>query len=172
MELRKGQLRDLDRYYALIETDYKAGEVISLFSLRRAMLNGRADYWLLHDPESGMDIGYALVLVKNLYDYAVLKYIGVFPWYRGRGFGAELMREVNKQYADEQGIVAELPVYEGEEDRARKLRKYFGRFGYVLAACPHELNGTKAEVLVKPQKGTEKIEPVAHRIIANAYYRL
>ena len=47
--------------------------------------------------------GYALVATKNLYGYVLLKYLAVMPWCRGQGLGIQIMRLINKRYADKQG---------------------------------------------------------------------
>ena len=136
------------------------------------MLNGDQELVIFYDDESGMDIGYALVCTKNLYGYVLLKYMAVMPWYRGRGFGIELMRQLNRRYAESQGILAELTEFPDDDaDRLRKLKKFFSRFGYEEVTVDYMISGTKANLYVKPIKGTARIELVAHRIVRNFYSR-
>ena len=104
--LQKAGHRDLERYYPLFETDFDSEELLGKLAVHRGMMNGSVDFLTLHDEESGMDAGYALVLTKNLYGYVDLKYFAVMPWFRGRGFGIQLMREINRRYADSQGSIA------------------------------------------------------------------
>ena len=71
-------------------------------------MNGSLELLIAYDEDSGMDAGYALVATKNLYGYVLLKYLAVMPWCRGQGLGIQIMRLINKRYADKQGIIAEL----------------------------------------------------------------
>ena len=50
-------------------------------------MNGTAELLIVYEKESGLDLAYALTIVKNIYGYVLLKYMGVLPWYRGRGMG-------------------------------------------------------------------------------------
>ena len=119
-----------------------------------------------------MAVGYALVGTRNLYGYVLLKYLGIMPWYRGHGLGLEAMRLINRRYADRQGILAELTVFEDEDDAyLRKLRKYFARFGYVQVPSDYRLGGSRVELMVKPMQGSEEIAPVGHRIVRDFYSR-
>ena len=172
LKLRKGGHKDLEKYYGLMEIDFDSEELFSKLTIHKAMLNGEQELVIFYDDESGMDIGYALVLIKNLYGYVLLKYMAVMPWYRGRGFGIELMRQLNKRYSDTQGILAELTEFPDEDaDRLRKLRKFFSRFGYEELALDYTISGTKANLYVKPIRGTADIAPVAHRIVRDFYSR-
>ena len=126
----------------------------------------------LRDSESGLDAGYALVLTKNLYGYVDLKYMAVMPWFRGRGFGIQLMRELNKRYADTQGVIAELTEFDDPDpDRLRKLRKFFKRFGYEEIASDYTIRGVRANILVKPIRGSADLTPILHRVLPDFYTR-
>ena len=131
LSLTKVGHRDLERYYPLLETDFDSEELLGRLAVHRGMMNGSVEFLTLHEEESGMDAGYALLLTKNLYGYVDLKYMAVMPWFRGRGLGVQLMREINRRYADAQGIIAELTEFDDPDpERLRKLRKFFARFGY------------------------------------------
>lgn len=172
LKLRKGGHKDLEKYYGLMEIDFDSEELLTKLTIHKAMLNGDQELVIFYDDESGMDIGYALVFIKNLYGYVLLKYMAVMPWYRGRGFGIELMRQLNKRYADTQGLIAELTEFPDEDaDRLRKLKKFFTRFGYEEVAVDYTISGTKANLYVKPICGTAEISPVAHRIVRDFYSR-
>lgn len=172
LKLRKGGHRDLEKYYGLMEIDFDSEELFSKLSIHKAMLNGDQELVIFYDDESGMEVGYALVCVKNLYGYVLLKYMAVMPWYRGKGFGIELMRQLNRRYADTQGILAELTEFPDEDaDRLRKLRKFFGRFGYEELDIDYTISGTRANLYVKPICGTGEIGKVAHRIVRDFYSR-
>ena len=141
-------------------------------SLHRAMMNGTAELLIVYEKESGLDVSYALVIEKNIYGYALLKYMAVLPWYRGRGMGVETMRFINRRYADRQGLIAEITEFEDEDkDRVKKLRKFFARFGYVEIESDYRISGVRANVMVKPMKGSADIAPIAHRIIPDFYSR-
>lgn len=172
LKLRKGGHKELEKYYGLMEIDFDSEELFSKLTIHKAMLNSDMELVILYDEDSRMDIGYALVCLKNLYGYVLLKYMAVMPWYRGRGFGVELMRQLNKRYANTQGILAELTEFPDEdEDRLKKLRKFFSRFGYEEVAVDYTISGTKANLYVKPICGTADIAPVAHRIVRDFYAR-
>lgn len=172
LKLRKGGHKELEKYYGLMEIDFDSEELFSKLTIHKAMLNSDMELVILYDEDSRMDIGYALVCLKNLYGYVLLKYMAVMPWYRGRGFGVELMRQLNKRYANTQGILAELTEFPDEdEDRLKKLRKFFSRFGYEEVAVDYTISGTRANLYVKPICGTAEIAPVAHRIVRDFYAR-
>ena len=172
LSLMKVGHRDLERYYPLMETDFDSEEMLSRLAIHKGMLNGSIELLVLRDTDSLMDAGYALMLTKNLYGYVDLKYMAVMPWFRGRGLGIQLMRELNKHYADTQGIIAELTEFpDPDPDRLRKLRKFFNRFGYEEIPSDYTIRGVKANLLVKPIKGSADIAPIAHRILPDFYSR-
>ena len=172
LNIRKGSHVELEKYYPLMEMDFDSEELIPRLSLHRAMMNGTAELLIVYEKESGLDVSYALVIEKNIYGYALLKYMAVLPWYRGRGMGVETMRFINRRYADRQGLIAEITEFEDEDkDRVKKLRKFFARFGYVEIESDYRISGVRANVMVKPMKGSADIAPIAHRIIPDFYSR-
>ena len=173
LKIRKGGHRDLERWYSMFEVDFDKKELLPKLSLHLAVSRGDAELLIVYDEESKLELGYALTLCRNVYGYVLLKYFAVLPWYRGKGLGAQAMRLVNKRYADCQGLLAELAVFDPEDkDTLRKLRKFFSRFGYEPVARPYRLAGAEAELLVKPVKGEADIAPVAHRILRDFYSRV
>lgn len=172
LNIRKGSHVELEKYYPLMEMDFDSEELMPRLSLHRAMMNGTAELLIVYEKESGLDVSYALVIEKNIYGYALLKYMAVLPWYRGRGMGVETMRFINRRYADRQGLIAEITEFEDEDkDRVKKLRKFFARFGYVEIESDYCISGVRANVMVKPMKGSADIAPIAHRIIPDFYSR-
>lgn len=172
LNIRKGRHVELEKYYPLMEMDFDSEELMPRLSLHRAMMNGTAELLIVYEKESGLDVSYALVIEKNIYGYALLKYMAVLPWYRGRGMGVETMRFINRRYADRQGLIAEITEFEDEDkDRVKKLRKFFARFGYVEIESDYRISGVRANVMVKPMKGSADIAPIAHRIIPDFYSR-
>jgi GNAT superfamily N-acetyltransferase len=162
----------MQRYYPVLETDFDSEELIGRISMHLGISNGSIDFLLLRDEESGIDAGYAVVLTKSLYGYVDLKYFAVMPWFRGRGFGIQLMREINRRYADSQGIIAELSEFDDPDpDRLKKLRRFFKRFGYEEIRSDYTIRGVKANLLVKPVRGSTDLTPVAHRVIPDFYSR-
>ena len=172
LAVKKGGHRDLERYYGMFEIDFDQKELLSKLSIHRAISRGDQELLVFYDDESNITMAYALVCTKSLYGYVLLKYFGVLPWYREHNVGVEAMRLINRRYADRQGILAELTVFE-EEDTGyrRKLRRFFARFGYVEVPCDYHLGGASVDLMVKPVQGTEEIAPVAHRIIGDFYSR-
>ena len=172
LKLIKAGHREMQRYYPLLETDFDSEELIGRLAMHKGISNGSMDFLVLRDEESGIDAGYAVVLTKNLYGYVDLKYFAVMPWFRGRGFGIQLMRELNRRYADTQGIIAELTEFDDPDpDRLKKLRKFFSRFGYEEIRSDCTIRGVKDNLLVKPIKGSVDLTPVAHRVLPDFYTR-
>ena len=172
LTIRKGGHKDIERYYSMMEVDFDSEELFSKLVIHKAVMKGEMELIVFFDDESKMELGYALVGLKNLYGYVLLKYFGILPWYRGHGVGVEAMRLINKRYADCQGIVAEITDFpDADENRQKKLFKFFARFGYVEVPGEVRISGTAAHVLVKPVKGTADIGRVVHRIIPDFYRR-
>ncbi|MBO6040806.1 MAG: hypothetical protein J6P58_06305 [Oscillospiraceae bacterium] len=172
LALRKGGHRDLERLYSAFELDFDRRELLPKLAIHKAMTLGDQELLVFYDEESGITAGYALVMVRGVYGYVLLKYFGILQWFREQGLGIQAMRLINKRYADRQGILAELTVFDDAEgDYLRKLRKFFSRFGYVDVACDYRLGGAKVDLMVKPIKGSADIAPVAHRMITDFYSR-
>ena len=172
LKLIKVGHREMQRYYPLLETDFDSEELIGRLAMHKGISNGSIDFLVFREEESGMDAGYAVVLTKNLYGYVDLKYFAVMPWFRGRGLGVQLMREINRRYADTQGIIAELTEFDDPDpDRLKKLRKFFNRFGYEELQSDCTIRGVKDNLLVKQIKGTADLTPVTHRVLPDFYTR-
>ena len=172
LKLIKSGHREMQRYYPLMETDFDSEELIGRLPMHKGISNGSIDFLVFREEESGMDAGYAVVLTKNLYGYVDLKYFAVMPWFRGRGLGVQLMREINRRYADTQGIIAELTEFDDPDpDRLKKLRKFFNRFGYEEIKSDCTIRGVKDNLLVKQIKGTADLTPVAQRVLPDFYTR-
>lgn len=173
LQIRKGGHRDLERYYSVFDLDFDKKELLPKLSLHRAISKGDAELLIVYDEDSQIEVAYALTLCRSLYGYVLLKYFGVLPWYREKGIGVQAMRLVNKHYAEKQGILAELTVFDPEDtETLRKLRKFFTRFGYEDVECDYRLGGAKVDLLVKPIQGTAEIAPVVHRILRDFYSRV
>ncbi len=170
LSVKTGGHRDLERYYSLFEIDFDRAELLPRLALHRALSRGEQELLLFTDEESGLVMAYALVCTKSLYGYVLLKYFGVLPWYRGHGVGLEAMRQINRRYAERQGILAELRGFEDDRQR-RRLRRFFARFGYVELPCVYRLGGKEAELMVKPLQGGAELATVAHRIVTDFYAR-
>ena len=174
LTLRKGGHRDLERYYPMMEVDFDSEELLGKLALHRAISRGEVELLIAYDDETRLEAGYALVCCRGLYGYVLLKYVAIFPWYRGKGLGVETMRLVHKRYADRQGILAELTEFaDPEPDHLKKLFRFFGRFGYAEIPSDYRIGGVTAHVLVKPIRGEgEDITPVYHRVLADFYSRV
>ena len=165
LKLIKSGHREMQRYYPLMETDFDSEELIGRLAMHKGISNGSIEFLVFREEESGMDAGYAVVLTKNLYGYVDLKYFAVMPWFRGRGLGVQLMRELNRRYADTQGIIAELTEFDDPDpDR-------LSRFGYEEIQSDCRVRGVKDNLLIKQIKGTADLTPVAHRVIPDFYTR-
>ena len=172
LTIRKGGHVELERFYSAMEIDFDQKELIGKWSIHRAISAGDQELLLFSDAESGIDVGYALVMCRGLYGYVLLKYFGILPWYRGKGLGVEAMRLINKRYADRQGLLAELTTFDDEKgEYLRKLRKFFARFGYVQIRSDYRLGGSPVELMVKPLQGPWDVAPIAHRMIRDFYSR-
>ena len=172
LAVRTGGHRDLERLYSAFELDFDRRELLPKLSLHKAMMEGDQELLVFYDEESGITAGYALVMVRGVYGYVLLKYFGILQWFREQGLGIQAMRLINKRYADRQGILAELTVFDDADgDYLRKLRKFFTRFGYQDVRSDYRLGGAPVDLMVKPIRGTAEIAPVAHRMIADFYSR-
>jgi hypothetical protein len=172
LALRTGGHRELERLYSAFELDFDRRELLPKISIHKGMMAGDQELLVFYDEESGITAGYALVMVRGVYGYVLLKYFGILQWFREQGLGIQAMRLINKRYADRQGILAELTVFDDADgDYLRKLRRYFARFGYQDVACDYRLGGAPVDLMVKPIRGTAEIAPVAHRMIADFYSR-
>ena len=174
LTLRKGGHRDLERYYGLMEVDFDSEELLGKLAIHRAISKGEMELLIAYDDETKLEAAYALAACRGLYGYVLLKYVAVFPWYRGRGLGVETMRLIHKRYAEKQGVIAELTEFDDPEpEHLKKLFRFFGRFGYEEIESDYRISGTRAHVLVKPIRGEGKdITPVYHRVLSDYYTRL
>ena len=171
--IRNGGHKELERYYTLMEMDFDSEELLPKLAIHKALMNGSMELLIVNDEQSHMDVAYAVVMPRSVYGYVLLKYMGVMPWLREKGVGVEVMRLINKRYADKQGILAELTEFEDPDpDHLRKLMKFFARFGYVEVEVEHRISGTRAHLMVKPIRGIAEIEPVAKRMICDMYSRV
>ena len=172
LKLRKAGHVELERYYSAMEIDYDARELLGKWSIHRAMSAGDQELLLFSDAETGLDVGYALVMCRGLYGYVLLKYFAILPWYRGKGLGIEAMRLLNKRYADRQGLLAELTAFDDADGSyLRKLRKFFARFGYVQIDSDYRIGGAPVTLMVKALKGPWDIAPIVPRLIRDFYSR-
>ena len=172
LAMRTGGHRDLERLYSAFALDFDRRELLPKLAIHKAMTAGDQELLVFYDEQSNITVGYALVMVRGVYGYVLLKYFGILQWFREQGLGVQAMRLLNRRYADRQGILAELTVFDDEEGvTLRKLRKFFSRFGYVDVESDYRLGGAKVDLLVKPIRGTAELAPVAHRVILDFYSR-
>ena len=173
LSVREATITELGRWYSALETDFDERELLPLAAVRRAVKRGEQEFLLFEDEETGIPEGYALVCIRSVYGYVLLKYFGIFPWYRNRGIGVSAMRLLHRRYADRQGILAELTAFDDSEDNSylRKLERFFQRFGYIEVPCSYRLGGAKVTLTAKPVCGTAEIAPVARRMILDFYSR-
>ena len=173
LTIRKGGHTDLSHIYSAFDMDFDKRELLPKLAIHKAMLRGDMELLLIYDEESEIVVAYALSFCRSVYGYVLLKYFGVLPWFREKGMGVQAMRLLHRHYADRQGILAELTVFDPEDqDTLRKLRKFFSRFGYEEVPSDYRLGGTEVTLMVKPIQGTAEIAPVAHRMIRDFYSRV
>ena len=173
LKLRPATATEISRFYSALKIDFDSRELFSLRSIQRAVRRGDQEFLLFYDEETGLTQGYALCGIRNVYGYVLLKYFGIFSWYQGHGLGGEAMRLLHKRYADRQGILAELTVFDDNEggDYMRKLKRFFARFGYEEVSCGYRLGGAEVFLTAKPIRGTAEIASVAKRIVMDFYSR-
>lgn len=173
LNIKEVKATELGRWYSALQTDFDERELLPLSAVRRAVRRGDQEFLLFEDEQTGIPEGYALVCTRNVYGYVLLKYFGIFPWYREHGVGVAAMRLLHKRYADRQGILAELTAFDDSDDGAylRKLKRFFARFGYTEVPCGYSLGGAKVTLTAKPVQGTAEIAPVARRILLDFYSR-
>ena len=163
----------MSRYYPLIEMDFDKKELVSKMTLKRAVANGSAELLVAYDDETKIDLAYALVFVKSMYKYVLLKYFGVFPWYRESGVGSDALRLVIQRYAESSGIIAEIPIFEdNDEQQINSIKKIFTRFGFEKTVCDEKIGGAPGELLVKQIKASGDVSKVIHRVLNDFYSRI
>ncbi len=173
LKIREADSGDLRHFYSALQADFDRKELFPLREIQKAVRRGDQEFLLFYDDESGITEGYALCCVRNVYGYVLLKYFGILTWFQKQGKGVEAMRLLHRRYADRQGILAELTVFEDSEEGGylRKLKRFFGRFGYEEVPCPLSLGGSPAYLMAKGLRGTAEIGPVAPRILQDFYSR-
>ncbi len=173
LTVKEANAAEFSRFYSALQTDFEKEELLPKAAIRRAIRKGDQEFLLFCDGETGLTQGYALCGIRNVYGFVLLKYFGILPWYRDRGVGVEAMRLLNRRYADRQGILAELAVFNdsGNGEYLRKLKRFFSRFGYTEIPCRYRIGGADVTLTVKPIRGTPEIAPVADRILADFYSR-
>ena len=85
LALRKGGHRDLERLYSAFELDFDRRELLPKLTIHKAMMAGDQELLVFYDEESGITAGYALVMVRGVYGYVLLKYFGILQWFREQG---------------------------------------------------------------------------------------
>ena len=172
IKLRRGKWTDLKKYYTMMEVDFDSKELLGKLVMLKGIIENSADLWVAYEDESRIDVGYAFVLSKNVYNYVILKYMGVFPWYREKGVGKDIMRLLIPEYKDKNGIIVEIPVFEeNDELQINKLRHFFERFGFVNVDSDYRIGGAPVILMCKSINGTAEISDIAHRIITDIYTR-
>ena len=87
LALRTGGHRELERLYSAFELDFDRRELLPKISIHKAMMAGDQELLVFYDEESGITAGYALVMVRGVYGYVLLKYFGILQWFREQGLG-------------------------------------------------------------------------------------
>lgn len=173
LKIRKASMSDLKKYYTMMEIDFDRKELINELSLQKGLIDGTIEMFVFSDEQSKIDVGYAVAFAKNVYSYVLLKYFAIFPWYRYKGVGREAYDLVEKQYENKYGMIAEVPVFEDNDDaQIGKLMKFFKSVGYQEIPSNYNIGGAKVNLLCKGLKGSDQIAKVAHRIIPDFYTRL
>ena len=173
MKLRTCSQGELSRAWPAFATEFDEKELLSRLAVRRALLRGDMELLALTDEQSGIDTAYALVGCRDVYGYVWLKYLTVLPWYRERGVGIEMMRQLHKRYCEKQGVVAELTDFGDDvEQTLRALRKFFARFGYIEVESGARLGGVEDHVMVKPIRAQDVPEKQIRRVMLDFYSRV
>ena len=126
LKLRLATPTEISRYYNALKLDFDERELLPCAAIRKAVRRGEQEFLLFYDEETGVTEGYALCCTRSVYGYVLLKYFGIFSWYQGHGVGVEAMRLLHRRYADRQGILAELTVFDdsGDDSYMKKLIGY------------------------------------------------
>ena len=173
LTVKQANAAEFSQYYNALQMDFDQEELLPKAAIRKAIRNGDLEFLLFCDGETGITEGYALCGIRNVYGYVLLKYFGILPWYQGRGNAVEAMRLLHKRYADRQGILAEITVFDDSEDREyyRKLKRFFSRFGYEEVPCGYRIGRADVTLTAKPIRGTAELAPIARRILTDFYSR-
>ena len=173
VKLRAGTVTDLKKYYTMMEIDFDKRELFNSILLQKGMLTGNVQMFVIYDDQAKADVGYAVTFPQNVYGYVLLKYFGVFPWYRQKGMGKQALQELVAQYEDKYGLIAEIPVFEDNgEGQITYLLHFLEEAGFGEVPADYRIGGAKVHLLTKAMKGTGQISRVAHRILPDFYTRI
>lgn len=125
---------DLEKIYPHIPEDFALGEYAPKGFMVQMLRAGLMEGFLFF--QDGAACGYAFCQFGFQRRVVLLSLLAVFPEYRGRGLGGEILRLLGEQYRDWNGIYAEVEKPEYAEDaEEKKLRRhrigFYERAGFV-----------------------------------------
>ena len=93
------------------------------------------------------------------------------PWYREGGYRDNSLHLIIDRYRDKQGLLIELPEYEGGEVNFDSTKEFYENFGFEEVPCRYYKNGVKTHILNCPLKSRKSAEGIIGRIIPEIYER-
>lgn len=106
---------------------------------------GNADVWVM-ETEEGFT-GFAITL--NVRDMVLLDYFAVSDSWRGKGFGGQALRQLQKHYSDRRFFLEIESVYHAAENLAERQRRkrFYLQNGMTEMSVMADVFGTPMELL-------------------------
>ncbi len=165
-----------DALYKRMRADFPANERPPRAVLRRNILRGDCEAWILSDAQGG-EAAYALC---TGFESAVLvTHLAAYAERRGQGVGTELLRQLARQYAGASRLIVEVErpgdTADPEQRTLRERRiAYYERAGFVCyPALEYSIWRVPMYLMVKPLGGAAlPDEEQLKRDLRGAYARL
>lgn len=165
--IKRGGHADLERIRPMMEFDFRNGLLMSSGRLRRGLISLSAHLLLLKD-EKGVERGYAYVLTRSLYKYVLLKYMSVYPTFRGQGAGSRFLELIKEFYAGKDGMLIEIYDCPGSELSVRQ-RDRLKKLGWQETDCSYRLLDTESALMHMQINARDRVEPKLN-VIMNEFY--
>jgi GNAT superfamily N-acetyltransferase len=162
-ELRPLSLPQLKEIYdtELVRT-FPAAELMPFSTMASMFEQGRYDTLGFFDGDTLL--GYALLSVDVVHDYALIDYLGVASGRRNGGLGAILLKLVESHCDSYQGVLAEVEALAGRSPEADDLIMhrlgFYERAGFVYLPYDMSLFGVQYRVLVFSATGDYREDKV------------
>ncbi|MCQ6279393.1 N-acetyltransferase [Bacillus sp. EB600] len=167
IEIIEGNLKDLNKVYAMLKEDFAAGELKDYAQLE--MLIMKKNYKLLlakHQIFDGI-IGYAFIYQIDHLNAIWLDYIAIVKRFRNSGYGTLLFTKIAESYQrDISGIFIEVEIPEEraglEPDNQKRRINFYERLGAKKLAIQYELptneGGFPMYLYYKPSRNSELLK--------------
>lgn len=169
--LKKAKPKDVRNYYGLLRYEFRKPELVPHLNIQSAVRRDEMELLLISDDRVNVVVAYAFVSHRGMYGYPLINYFCVMPWYREGGYRENSLHLIIDRYRDKQGLLIELPEYEGGEVNFDSTKEFYENFGFEEIPCRYYKNGVKTHILNCPLKSRKSAEGIIGRIIPEIYER-